>query len=80
MDTNLDTSSPLFGLYERIGNLEANQDSINSMLNNIQGKVDSFHDDMTRYKGMLGAAAFIASGILTCLTLLKSWIMNHWHS
>ena len=34
-------------------------------------------DEMTRYKGFLGGIAFLGSGVVVCLTLLKDWLAKH---
>ncbi len=63
---------------ERLIRLETYREEDRKVLNEIQEKVNTFHDDMTRYRGFLGAVTFFGSALLLAVELFKDWILNHW--
>ena len=58
-------------LEHDVNELKSNQEKIIEMLQGVK-------DEMTKYKGFLGGIAFITSGLLVFVTLLKDWFFNHW--
>jgi len=68
----------LLDLHERMATLEANYRIDTATLNDIQEKVNAFHDEMVRYKGFVGALTFLGSGAVIAVTLLKDWFLSHW--
>lgn len=66
-------------LGERVAVLENQSSSLERVLKDIQAKVDSLHDEMTRYKGFLGAITFVGSGVVIAIGLFKDYLLRHWN-
>ena len=65
-------------LHDRISVLEANRETDKELMQDVQKKVNEIHDDMSRYKGYLGAITFFGSCLVVFADLFKGWIMDHW--
>lgn len=66
-----------FDPNERIAVLEAEVEILKDSHKELLKCMHDIRDEMIRYKGFLGALAFIGSGIGIFLTLFKDWIVKH---
>lgn len=73
MEASLDND-----LGARVAVLEADRESDRAILKEIQEKVNSFHDEMVRYRGFFGAITFLGSSIVVAIGLFKDYIVSHW--
>lgn len=64
-------------MNERIAVLEAEVKALKEDRQEMLEIMHSIKDEMTRYKGFLGGIAFLASGVMICLTLAKDWLLKH---
>ena len=65
-------------LRDRLARLEENGKDRDEVLEEIRKKVSRLHDDMTRYKGFLGAITFLGSSIVVAMGIAKDYLLNHW--
>jgi hypothetical protein len=65
-----DMNERLAVIETKVEDLEANHKELLKLMHEIK-------DEMTRYKGFLGGIAFLASGVMICLTLAKDWLLKH---
>ena len=63
--------------HERLAVIETKVEDLEDNHKELLKLMHEIKDEMTRYKGFLGGVAFIASGIMICLTLAKDWIIKH---
>jgi hypothetical protein len=66
----LDSSERLAVIETKVEDLEDNHKELLRLMHEVK-------DEMTRYKGFLGGIAFLASGVMICLTLAKDWLLKH---
>jgi hypothetical protein len=65
-----DMNERLAVIETKVEDLEQNHKELLKLMHEIK-------DEMTRYKGFLGGIAFLASGVMICLTLAKDWLLKH---
>jgi len=63
--------------YERIAVIETKVEDLEQNQKELLKLMHEVKDEMTRYKGFLGGIAFLASGVMICLTLAKDWLLKH---
>ena len=63
--------------FERIAVVETKVEDLEDNHKELLRLMHEIKDEMTRYKGFLGGVAFIASGVMICLTLAKDWLLKH---
>lgn len=83
MENNLENdanSNEFLILYGKVAGLEAAhnafKESVDGDLKEIKDKVSAFHDEMTRYRGFVGALTLIGSGLTVFVSLFKDKIFN----
>jgi hypothetical protein len=61
-------------ITERVVVLETKMDNFEELTKEVR----ALHDELTKYKGMLGLASFIITCLLAAASLAKEWFMSHW--
>lgn len=62
---------------ERLAVIESKVETLEDNHKELLKLMHEIKDEMTRYKGFLGGIAFLGSGVVVCLTLLKDWLSKH---
>jgi len=62
---------------ERLAVIESKVETLEDNHKELLKLMHEIKDEMTRYKGFLGGIAFLGSGVVVCLTLLKDWLAKH---
>ncbi len=74
------TREELATLRERIANTLHRLESVASEMKDdreeFHAAVKDLQGEITRYKGFVGGIAFVLSGVVTALTLFKSWLFG----
>ncbi len=70
-------STGLLPIGERVAALEARVDSVEETQQQILSEVRAIHEEMTKYKGMVGGMAFLVTCLVTAFSLAKDWIVAH---
>ncbi len=71
-------NNAVLNIHERLAILEARREDDAATLLDIQEKVNAFHDEMVKYRGIVGAVTFLASALVVAVELLKDWFLSHW--
>lgn len=63
---------------ERVAVLEAQQVNNADALREIAERLQSIHDDLTKYKGAMGVLMLVGSSLAAAAAMLKDWFLAHW--
>lgn len=61
-------------LHERVAVLEEQYRRIDTKLE----KLDTIHDDLTKYRGFMGGIMLVATAIWTFISFGKDYLLSHW--
>ena len=61
-------------IHERLARLETRLTAVEELREDVR----AIRDELTKYRGMIGGAAFLMTCVGTFLSFGKDWLLSHW--